>query len=743
MKLNEFVDRLENMGRTALNESYDGNAKDILTRVALDTFDGVKVIGFEEKEARGDMFWKITLKFNDGIVVPVVFNSGIDDLNDLSDLALHLDHIVEMAYSELEDGEWKSGEPTYDTVFTPFNEELTDDEPYNEAFTRRDPKDRRKKVVIPDDLEDFLNSKEWNKVVKSISKYCYDYETKIDKDTYYFEYIFTLSSKRNTDESIDDIFNMLGISQEDSSMGDLSGWGYSDFEGTKLINGMPIKVSASYGFRLLTVTILYKLKELPEDNFASDAEKEYRNAFSEYSKDNSEENRDKLLNAKKNLQSDHRKRYGEELTEARNPENDEINAIIRKNLGKKNISKKDMQALEDAGIIVYSDGDMRGPNGRLLQKDHGEVHGPSQTLYKYNKHNSPFGRGRNGDRTTTYWNLRKNSRGWASKNADKFDEVDLKNYFDKPVRSSEWEREQEINKSLRPYSDDYKDAKEHKDFHDSVTSEYSDGLLSDEEIEAQVQEYRDSLMRRRDYNKSTAEYNTKESQRFQQRIDDAKARAKARHPQYKEGLNESMRGPGLDAMREIWEIADEHEILINLIQWLPDDMLLKFAEEWFDDDLDESMRGTGLNAMKEVLEIADEHELLTALIQYVPDRMLLKFAEEWWSYEDDLDESLNESAEWKYKLKSGPELRTAINEENYANVLNCLEKAWREINKQFPDEYEDYELDNDLEDIENERDNLLNYEDYDLTIDEVEDNINYLLTNFYDYCDATGIWIEL
>ena len=38
---------------------------------------------------------------------------------------------------------------------------------------------------------------------------------------------------------------------------------------------------------------------------------------------------------------------------------------------------------------------------------------------------------------------------------------------------------------------------------------------------------------------------------------------------------------------------------------------------------------------------------------------------------------------------------------------------------------------------------LSKYEDYDLTIDEVEDNINYLLTNLYDYCDNTGIWIEL
>ncbi len=229
---------------------------------------------------------------------------------------------------------------------------------------------------------------------------------------------------------------------------------------------------------------------------------------------------------------------GLELTEARNSENDEINALIRKNLGKKNISKKDMQALTDAGITVYPDGDMRGPNGRLLQKGLGRVYGPSQTVYKYNKHDSPFGPNRNGDRTTTYWNLRKNGRGFSARNADKFDEVDLKNYLDKPARSTEWEREQEINKSLRPYSDDYKRAKDNKDFHDRVAGEYSADVMSDEEIESKVQEYKDRLIRLRDSAKSNSAYNNKESQEYQQIIDDAKARAKARHPQY-ESLNEA------------------------------------------------------------------------------------------------------------------------------------------------------------------------------------------------------------
>ena len=100
-------------------------------------------------------------------------------------------------------------------------------------------------------------------------------------------------------------------------------------------------------------------------------------------------------------------------------------------------------------------------------------------------------------------------------------------------------------------------------------------------------------------------------------------------------------------------------------------------------------------------------------------------------------------ANWKYRLKTGLDLREAINDENPEEVLKCLEKSWREINKQFPNDYEDDELNDDMADIENERDNLLNYEDYDMTIEYVEENINYLLNNFYDYCDNMRIWIGI
>ena len=88
-------------------------------------------------------------------------------------------------------------------------------------------------------------------------------------------------------------------------------------------------------------------------------------------------------------------------------------------------------------------------------------------------------------------------------------------------------------------------------------------------------------------------------------------------------------------------------------------------------------------------------------------------------------------ANWRYTLKCGTELREAIHDEDCDRILDNIETAWKEIHKRFPDEYEDYELDSDLEDIECVRE------------DASEGEINHLLRNLYDYCDYYRIWVEL
>lgn len=88
-------------------------------------------------------------------------------------------------------------------------------------------------------------------------------------------------------------------------------------------------------------------------------------------------------------------------------------------------------------------------------------------------------------------------------------------------------------------------------------------------------------------------------------------------------------------------------------------------------------------------------------------------------------------ANWRYTLKCGTELREAIRDEDHDRILENIEIAWKEIHKRFPDEYEDYELYSDLEDIAC------------VMEDPSEEEIDYLLSNLYDYCDATRIWVEL
>ena len=101
------------------------------------------------------------------------------------------------------------------------------------------------------------------------------------------------------------------------------------------------------------------------------------------------------------------------------------------------------------------------------------------------------------------------------------------------------------------------------------------------------------------------------------------------------------------------------------------------------------------------------------------------------------------SGKWIYTLKAGKSLRSAIDDEDYDSVLTELKSCWKEINNNFPEEFDESDLDEVLEDIDNERDNLYNYEDYDMDFEDVEDNINYLLNDLYDFCDAFNIWVEI
>ena len=98
---------------------------------------------------------------------------------------------------------------------------------------------------------------------------------------------------------------------------------------------------------------------------------------------------------------------------------------------------------------------------------------------------------------------------------------------------------------------------------------------------------------------------------------------------------------------------------------------------------------------------------------------------------------------WTYKLMAGKQLRQAISDDDMTATLDALKKCWKEINKIMPDVYDTDDLENDLEELDNQLDNCKNYEDYDMTEDDVQDEINYLLRQFYDFCDDWRIWVDL
>lgn len=230
------------------------------------------------------------------------------------------------------------------------------------------------------------------------------------------------------------------------------------------------------------------------------------------------------------------------LNEAENPDNAEINALIRKVVGRKNISKKDAQALADAGIERDENGDLTGKNGRRLVKWGTAIHGPSQTYLKRPRQRGedvPAWRKTGKDNTVTRWDLRKNSSDYyGSKHADKWDKVDLKNYLDSEKPNNEWETEQEINNKLRPYSDKYQELRDRRASAEWDANWDNEKIKSEEEIERLVQEYRDKLMRERDYHTREKEREEGSREYYNKQIKDLQAKAKAKHPQY-ESLNEA------------------------------------------------------------------------------------------------------------------------------------------------------------------------------------------------------------
>lgn len=96
----------------------------------------------------------------------------------------------------------------------------------------------------------------------------------------------------------------------------------------------------------------------------------------------------------------------------------------------------------------------------------------------------------------------------------------------------------------------------------------------------------------------------------------------------------------------------------------------------------------------------------------------------------------------KYKLKNGKALKRAIEELDLEKILDALTACWKEIHEKFPTEYDATDLENNLDDIESELDNLQYFEDYDLTMEDVVNNITNLVKELNYYCKISNIYVD-
>ena len=253
--------------------------------------------------------------------------------------------------------------------------------------------------------------------------------------------------------------------------------------------------------------------------------------------------------------------FDDYLNEARNPENDEVNAILKNKIGKAKLTKKEQEILDKYGITRNEYGEWVGPNGKTMWKGSGKsVYGP----YAPGKHSK--------SRT---WELG-TERGYPKNKQHKnsYDEVDFANYLTKEPTDSEytetdrgdWEaynknfakrhREyatSDMRKANRPYSDDYKRAKEHRDHNQKWADREAKNIMSDDEIEKMVNDYREKLKKRQELDSKDMHEYQQTADENQKEIDDIIARAKAKHHK-NENLNEAavIINSGDDYYNYIW-----------------------------------------------------------------------------------------------------------------------------------------------------------------------------------------------
>ena len=161
-----------------------------------------------------------------------------------------------------------------------------------ESFKIIDPRDKRRKLIVPDKIENVLKSSKFEEIKSAIKKHdgiISNPRIYVNDNKLGLNYSFTGFN----DEEHMKVFSDLGFNDLDTiSNGQLNGWGYSQYEAPINIEGITVILSYSPGVRIISIEFDYPLKEDTANNepfYRYDNQENFEKAKREYQRNPNEE----------------------------------------------------------------------------------------------------------------------------------------------------------------------------------------------------------------------------------------------------------------------------------------------------------------------------------------------------------------------------------------------------------------------------------------------------------------------
>lgn len=155
------------------------------------------------------------------------------------------------------------------------------EEKITEKLVMKDPRDGRKRVIVPESIEEVINSPEF----KKIKDICKEYsngrgiEESYNPEKRTFEYYFTFNQKYGWIEKdfLAEFYKRFGFNNLDSLATNKNGWGHGEYEGFLELGDCSVRINTSTGFRIysiyITDDVTVTLEDLEEDYYDEPAVK--------------------------------------------------------------------------------------------------------------------------------------------------------------------------------------------------------------------------------------------------------------------------------------------------------------------------------------------------------------------------------------------------------------------------------------------------------------------------------------